>query len=314
MQSKVNPIIAVGLNPAWQKTLVFEKLSFYEVNRAKSVMWTASGKGINFVRAVGNWGKADSVVYQFAGGDNGSKIVKYLDCEGLKHHSSKVEAETRICTTCLCLESGKMTELIEPSGTINPSESEALLQKLKKDLPASSGLALCGTYPPGITEDFYKEAVRGAAKLGLPVLMDAWMKGSSVIETGSVEILKINMEELFALTGRNDVQSAFGECFKKPLKAVAVTAGPGNAYLGMGGEIWEYGIPKLEKIVNPIGAGDTTSAVFFSEYVSGTEVQEAFACGLAAASASCLSSRGGEFSREKALEIRNKMLIRRHLP
>ena len=307
----MKPVIAVGLNPAWQKTLVFDKLDFYEVNRAKSVMWTASGKGINFVRAAGNWGKADSVVYQFSGGENGLNIVKYLDEEGLKHYSEKVAAETRVCTTCLCLGSGKMTELIEPSGTISSAESVSLLEALKAALPSSAGLALCGTYPPGITEDFYKEAARSAAELGLPVMMDAWMKVASVIDAGSVEVLKINTEELFALTGRDDVDAAFGECFKKPLKVIAVTAGPGNAYLGTGGRIWEYEIPRLDKIVNPIGAGDTASAVFFSEYVSGTEVQEAFACGLAAASASCLFPRGGEFCREKALEIRNKIVIRK---
>lgn len=306
-------IIAIGLNPAWQKTLVFDKLNFYEVNRAKSVMLMASGKGINFVRAAGNWGRAGSVVYQFEGGENGSKIVRYLDDEGLKHYSEKVVSETRVCTTCLCLESGKMTELIEPSGTISSSESSSLLNALKSALPGSAGLALCGTYPPGISEDFYKEAACAAAQLGLPVMMDAWMKVASVIGAGSVEVLKINTEELFALTGRNDVDSAFGECFKMPLKVIAVTAGPGNAYLGTGGKIWEYSIPRLEKIVNPIGAGDTASAVFFSEYVSGTAVQDAFACGLAAASASCLTPRGGDFSREKASEIRNKIVIRERL-
>jgi len=307
----MKPVIAVGLNPAWQKTLVFEKLNFYEVNRAKSVSLMASGKGINFVRAAGFWGKADSIVYQFAGGENGSKIVKYLDDEGLKHYSEKVVPETRVCTTCLCLESGKMTELIEPSGTISPEESSSLLQALKTALPSSSGLALCGTYPPGISEEFYKDAASATAGLGLPVMMDAWMKVSSVIGAGCVDILKINMEELFALTGRSDVETAFGECFRMPLKVIAVTAGPGNAYLGMAGKMWKYGIPKLDRIVNPIGAGDTVSAVFFSEYLAGTAPDEAFACGLAAASASCLTSRGGEFSREKAFEIRNNMLKER---
>ncbi|OGV39694.1 MAG: hypothetical protein A2020_08695 [Lentisphaerae bacterium GWF2_45_14] len=307
MSSK--PIIAVGLNPAWQKTLVFEKLRFYEVNRAKSAVWTASGKGINFVRATGNWGKTDSIVYQFAGGENGAKIVKCLEDEGLKHHSANVATETRICSTCLCLESGKMTELIEPSGTISGTESASLLQDLKNALPSSLGLSLCGTYPPGITEDFYKEAAREAARLKLPVLMDAWMNVNSVIEEGSVDVLKINMEEFFALTKCSDIESALKQCFKSPVKITAVTAGPGNAYLGAEGKIWEYKIPRLGKIINPIGAGDTVSAVFFSELVTGAEPHEAFASGLAAASASCLTPRGGEFCKEKALKIRENMSV-----
>ena len=43
-------ILVVGLSPAWQRTLQFEKLIPGKVNRAKRVRETASGKGVNVAR------------------------------------------------------------------------------------------------------------------------------------------------------------------------------------------------------------------------------------------------------------------------
>jgi fructose-1-phosphate kinase PfkB-like protein len=43
-------------------------------------------------------------------------------------------------------------------------------------------------------------------------------------------------------------------------------------------------------VINPLGAGDTCSAIFTIEYLQSKDSIQAFAKGLAAASASCLSS------------------------
>jgi fructose-1-phosphate kinase PfkB-like protein len=139
--------------------------------------------------------------------------------------------------------------------------------------------------------------------------MDAWMNILPVLEQG-VDILKINSEEIFLLTEKNNMEEALGNCLKRfRVGVVAVTAGPGKAYLATEEVIYTYKLPKIEEILNPIGAGDTVSSVMFSEYVSGACPHEAFASGLAAASASCLTNIGGLFSREKAAQIKKEIEI-----
>ena len=59
----------------------------------------------------------------------------------------------------------------------------------------------------------------------------------------------------------------------------------------------------VEQVVNPIGCGDTASAVMFSEIVAGTAPEEAFHLALAAASANCMSSLPGSFEKETALRL-----------
>jgi len=62
-------------------------------------------------------------------------------------------------------------------------------------------------------------------------------------------------------------------------------------------------------VVSPLGSGDTASAVFFSEYLAGKPPVEAFASGLAAASASCLTPRCGEFDQGERDRLRKAIKI-----
>ena len=94
-------ILVSGLNPAWQKTLIFPALQWGEVNRAAKAECTASGKGINFARAAKTWGKADALVLQFAGGITGKLLTDVLEQEQIRHFTAVSEAKTRVCTTVI---------------------------------------------------------------------------------------------------------------------------------------------------------------------------------------------------------------------
>jgi len=150
---------------------------------------------------------------------------------------------------------------------------------------------------------------KSAKKHRIPVLLDAFKDIQPVIETG-VDILKINVEELKKLTGCDSLENGIEYCFSHyPVKIAAITAGSENAYLATPDKLWEYRLPAIDQVRNPLGAGDTASAVLFSEYITGTALPEAFANALAAASASCLTFNCGEFSLETAGSLREKIVI-----
>ena len=134
-------IIAVGLNPAWQKTLFFPQFIPGEVNRAVNVSLFPAGKGINFARAAKIWG-AEVLVSQFLGGETGSLIKEGLKQEKIKHLTVDVASQTRTCTTCLCGKSNQMTELIEPSAKIPSRLANALKSKTIGKISLFSGVAL----------------------------------------------------------------------------------------------------------------------------------------------------------------------------
>ena len=118
----MNTIVALGPNPAWQKTLFFKEFHYGKVNRAEEMQAFPAGKGINFCRAAACHGRTKAVLIQFTGGENGDRIRRELEREGMPVRSILTGGPTRSCTTCLDRARQVMTEVIEPSFAATPEE------------------------------------------------------------------------------------------------------------------------------------------------------------------------------------------------
>lgn len=303
-------IIVLGPNPAWQKTLFFPEFSYGRVNRADQVQYFPSGKGINFCRASRCWGKFSALLFQFAGGEIGSRLCSMLDDEKLAHCSIITAHETRTCTTCLCRKTQVMTEIIDPSYPVPPENITEMLDEFSRHVGEACGVVIAGTIPTGTGIELYLRAARIAAENNLPLLVDSWQNIKPVLEVGGKMILKINLDEIAEIAGTRDPRRAIEYCMTRfPLTGVAITDGPDNAYAAIEGHFWEFALPKLEHIVSPLGSGDTAGAIFFTEYLSGTPFEDAFAAGLAAASANCLTPLCGNFSIDDYRRLRTRISI-----
>ena len=294
-------ILVFGANPAWQKTLYFGNFRRGEVNRAEKLELYAGGKGVNFCRAANCRNIARTRLYQFSGGANGALHQAALEAEGIDCHAVHVAAETRCCTTLLDRTGDAMTELIEPSHAPTSVEIAEMLRAFDAGLNDAAGAAIAGSLPDGTDKELYTEVARIAAKHKLPLLVDAVY--APMLDAAGDFILKINMDELKKLTGESEARQALRSGMERWKRGVlAITDGAASAYLGANGEIWRCAIPRIE-VVSALGAGDTCSAVTLSELLNGRSAVEAFACGLAAASANCLSPRAGEFDDREAEKL-----------
>lgn len=307
-------ILVCGPNPSWQKTLVFEEFRPCEVNRAKALDCRASGKGVNFARAVRTWGTAYPVVFQFSGGANGRDLNAWLRQEGIESVSREIKDETRCCTTVLCGKTATMTELIEPSPIVSPDDAEHLRSRILDALPCADALAICGTLPKGPLDSFYAGIAAEAVRAGKPVLTDSVEQFFEMLAAG-VQYLKINSGELLSLTGASDPEAAaLGLLNRFPLQGAAITDGPARAFIAWRGAVHRIFIPPLPGVCNPIGAGDVCSGVMLSELLAGADPLESFAAGVAAACASCLTRHAAEFDRKEAIRIRGAMRIETAAP
>ena len=245
--------------------------------------------------------------------------------------------ETRCCTTVIDAAVGEATELVEPSAPILPGEVEQLLSRTLQTLARGeiSGLALCGTYPPGVDEEFHFTLARSKGKAFL--LLDSYRGIAATLATGQVDILKVNAQELRSLAGesrgrhrpvtREGVESipeiALSVFTAHRLRWLAVTAGPDTAWLFespcLGSapcqpctwRFYEFRLPAVEGVVNPIAAGDTVGAIFLAQLSAGAAAHAAFACGLAAGSASCRQLGGADFTIDDLHEILAKIQVSR---
>lgn len=302
-------IIVMGANAARQKTLHFEKLLPGEVNRACRMSEIASGKGINFCRAAGNWGKCSAAVVQFAGGDNGKFLIDSLQQEKLENYTVNCAAPLRCCITCIDQSSNMTTELIEPSGAATPLECDEFVRLIGTQLPIASGVAICGSLPDGTDPGLYARVASAAASHDLPLLLDLYKNVEPLLDLPDVT-LKINREELGKLTACGSVEAGLKQLFARTgIKIAAITDGAGKAFASDGRILAVYTVPVLEKIANPIGCGDTASAVFFSELLNGSDFIESFKLALGCACANAESWIPAQFDLLRGRELAGKIDI-----
>ena len=303
----------LGANPAWQKTLFFSGFSTGKVNRADTLTEFASGKGINCARACRCYGKSEPYVLQFAGQENGRRLVSFLDKEHFHHATVETIAPTRCCTTLLDANTGTTTECIEPSYSATQQEISLLLSEADKLLAGCDACAVCGTLPGNTPTAVYTSFALTAKKYGIPLLLDACKGINDALDCGCTIDLKINAEELLLLSGCSEISPAIRKLFDihSNLRYIAVTDGPGTAFASDGKSLFSYTVPRLPEIISTLGCGDTATAVFCTELALGTPFEVSFKYALGAASANCLSSLCGHFDPVKAQEIAENIKMER---
>ena len=301
-------LLILGPNPAWQKVLRFPSLTLGEVCRAGELLEFASGKGVNFCRAAKTAGKVTPVLVQTAGGENGERLTACLRQEKMTAYAIDSEP-TRCCISC-CESDGRCTELIEPGKALTEEQTTHLLRLFDRELADAGMAAFCGSLPDGTDGAFYHHAADLTRIRRVPLLLDTVKDLPELLERAWKTVVKINRRELQKVTGEESVTSGILRLFEhSSLEFAAITDGPGQAFAATRNSCCVLTLPKLEKILSPIGCGDTCGAVMAGELMNGTPPVDAFAAGLAAASANCLTPLYGDFRPADAAAIREKICI-----
>ena len=328
------PVLAVCLNPAWQKTLLFKKVNHGQVNRAYLVKQCGGGKGVNVVRVFRMLGLPIALA-GFAGGDTGAKLKGEIIGSGAFPLIVETASATRCCTTVISEENGEVTELIEPSGSVSDAEQSSLLSMIKDHISEFGAVVCSGTVPPGVPPSFYASVAEATLQQGIPFVLDAvnnieptLMAGAGVTTAPSPSgvpttadqwgtgliLLKINASELRQIAGIDILPEAANALLARysRLGALAVTDGAAPAWLFTRNGSSKITIPLLPHVVSAIGGGDCTAAILtrrLAEGLKGNELADAFAEALSCASASCLTDTPSLFEPSVAEEIRKKIEV-----
>lgn len=339
----IKNILVLGLNPALQKTLSFDgNWRRGHVNRGRKLVRSIGGKGQQVAHAIDQLGytHVKVIVAQFLGGSAGAALERIMRAEMPHVHqlTQRTDCQTRTCLTLLGAitdavtgeVSTEATEIIEPSEPIPHADVTALHREISARLSSRqvAGVAISGSLPPGVTAEFYAKTAQEAKRAGARVLLDGVKGVSAALETECVDVLKVNVDELRRLAqtvAHHDeidsfpymqVSQAATVISKRfPVRHVAITDGSRRAYLfSKGGtSALEYRLPSslTSKIVNPIGAGDTVSAVLLTHWVDerACDLSGAMADGLAAGTASCFRVHGSAFAVDDACAVRRGILV-----
>ena len=283
-------VLCLGLTPALQRTMRFERLEVDEVNRAREVVESAAGKSLNTARALATLGTPAETA-GFSGGETGRKLVAFLKAYGVGTHAlTAMRAPTRICTTLLDQTSGTVTELVEEA----PAPGRAALARFVREnlrrTRESSMLVISGTLPPFVGDEFYVGFVRAASGAGVPVVIDSHKAALVNVLFERPLLAKLNVRELETtlrapLASESLILRGMRDLLNMGAQNVFVTHGGRASYLVTPKRAWRFAPPPLAKPVNPIGSGDCTTAGIVHALLGGQSLREAIRLGLACGSA-----------------------------
>ncbi len=298
-------ILVVGLNPAWQQTLVFADVKENDVNRATQSLQFASGKGINALRAL-DCIDEKATILQVVGGATGEGIVEYAESLNCPHLTVKTESNTRICTTVINQNSSAVTELIGKSEPVSMLEFSKLNQKVN-ELNGFKAVLISGTTYAGVDESIYNKIIEQCADSF--IIVDSCKGLEKTLKDVTIDVLKINADELKELTTEDKVKNGIASLRSQfNIKTIIITNGKRPVTISTENHIYELVLPVLRRTLNPIGAGDTSAAILLNEFAKVTNLNdevilEVCTKAFAAASASCFTFIPGQFDGETAKEI-----------
>jgi 1-phosphofructokinase family hexose kinase len=280
--------LAVGLTPAWQQILVFDKFQVDAVNRAREAHWCASGKVLNAGIALHRLGGPSKTI-ALVGGPPLEHIAREFDELGVPHQWVVSATPTRVCTTILDRGgSGKrlvMTELVENARSVFPGEVEDFLRIYEKEARNVKVAVLTGSLPAGAPASFYRDAI--AVTRG-QVILDA--RGEELRQALELEplVVKPNREELGRTVGREihgdaDLARAMKEILRLGAVWVVVSQGKGAVWIASRAGMFHAIQPPVVEPVNPIGCGDCLAAGIAWGIADGRPVLDSVRLGVAAA-------------------------------
>jgi tagatose 6-phosphate kinase len=303
-------ILVVALNPALDVTHRLGQVEWAGVNRPDAVHARPGGKGLNVARVLTALG-ADVLLAGLAGGHTGNELRSALSTANIPAVFADIAGQTR--RTFAIVDSGRAQTAMfnEPGPLVTEAEYAAFLVLFAEALPRSSGVVLSGTLPPGLPVSTYADLITMAAAAGVPALLDTSGEALRLGLTAGPAIVKPNLPELEALTGRpllaagtadaaarcapasaeagplSALCAAAADLRSQGAAAVVVTLGAAGLLAVTGEGTW---LAQPQPVTgNPTGAGDAAAAALAQGMVAGSpwadRIRRAAALGAAAVAA-----------------------------
>ncbi len=155
--------------------------------------------GINVARVLHRLGAAVEA-RALVGGPAGAQLQTLLQQEGVPCRMHPIAGDTRENMSVLETRTGQEFRFVLPGPTVDPTQSQALLEALLPTAEPGSQPArwiiASGSLPPGMPHDFYAQLARAAQQQGTPLALDTSGAAlAAALEVG-VALVKPSLREL----------------------------------------------------------------------------------------------------------------------
>ena len=260
--AKLIMITVLTLNPSIDRSYVLDEFVTGKVQRARNVIATAGGKGLNVSR-VANCLGGKVCCLGFLGGFTGEFIKKKIEAEGLINRFTPIGGTTRICMNFRD-GSGASTEVLENGPKILPYEMKQFEQELRNVLKDTKILVASGSLAQGLPKDYYGQIAKICREENIKFILDSSGESLYLAIKDRPFLIKPNEEELEYLTGipiKNDKDVFLASSKVLEMGAENVCVSLGRQGMMLNGSLGRFivHIPTVEA-VNTVGCGDSLVA------------------------------------------------------
>jgi 6-phosphofructokinase 2 len=283
-------IVTLTLNPAIDKLSTTDKLIPEAKIRCSNPIYQPGGGGVNVTRAISKLGGKSIAVFP-VGGHRGDLYEKLLLKEGIDFKAQKIKGTTRENFTVVETSTNRQFRFTLEGPTISLSEAEGCLDLIKKMEVKPDYLVSSGSLPHGLNEDFIRKIAQTARELGAKLIIDTSGNALKAAVEEGVYLLKPNVNELAALTGRETITAEEVDEVAEELidagkaEIIVVSLGASGALLVSKDGMKHIPAPAVPK-KSTVGAGDSMVAGMILKLAQGESIiqmaQYGVACGTAA--------------------------------
>lgn len=307
-------ILTVTANAAIDKRYVVEGFGVGNVNRVKSCVANAGGKGINVARVASIAGEKVTAT-GFLGGHAGKFIAERVQARGIDSEFVWCDGESRTCINIWDEVKKKQTEFLEPGFAVTEEDCDKLIAAFKKLVKNCRVVTISGSQPKGASKDLYKRMIEAARAEGKPVLLDT---SGQLLEDCLLErptLIKPNIDEIRALTGkpmnsREALLRAARDLHDDGIETVVISLGSDGSLVSCMDGVYDVKVPKIDA-VNTVGCGDSMIAGLAVGISRGYSMEDTLRLASAVSAANAMRLETGFFVKEDMEAILPKIEIKK---
>ena len=160
-------IVSLTPNTTIDLTVFVPKLLTNTTIRASQTVYSLGGKPTDASWILGRMG-VGSLALGLAAGSVGEKVKALMEAYGVTTDFVSADGETRINTVIIDESSGEHTTITSASMYVKPDHIKELLARYTAALEKATVVITGGSLPPGMSPEFYAQAINLAHEHGVP--------------------------------------------------------------------------------------------------------------------------------------------------
>lgn len=290
-KAPMKPIVTLTLNPAVDSSCETDEVYAVRKIRTRNERFDPGGGGINAARVVNALGGRAFAVY-LGGGRSGDVLDELVAAADLDYHRIRTAEPTRVSHVVFEERSGKEYRFTPEGPPITEAEWRAALDFLA--MLDFDFLIASGSLPRGAPVDLYGVLAETVSDKGARLVLDTSGEPLRAASGRGVFLSKPSLGEFRSLAdreieGEGRLQDAMSEAVIAGLADIlTVTMGGEGAALATRDRFFQLRPPDVE-IRSAVGAGDSFVGGMTVGLARGMSVDEAFALGTAAGTATVLT-------------------------